>query len=164
MNLHPVQSAGVPVRQRTSLPSWAPAERLTVGEMLTERRKFDEETLRKERNSRSAKIIVLPKNRHKGPKSLFRRWKTTNSDAYLIFIVQTHSKPELRTFLLEVYDKPEFPSSVPPIANLSVLPRGTGPNTRLKNVFSASFTASCAPCVHCLSSRAYFLRGYMTAI
>ncbi len=48
MNLHPVRSASVPVRKRTTLPSGAPAEHLLVGEMLAERRKFDEEKLRKE--------------------------------------------------------------------------------------------------------------------
>ncbi len=55
MNLHPVRSAGVPDRKRTSLPSGAPAEHLTVGQMLAERRKIDEEKLRKEEEQQKRK-------------------------------------------------------------------------------------------------------------
>ncbi len=47
-NLHPVQSVTAPVRTRTSLPSGALAERLTLGQMLAERRKIEDEKLRKE--------------------------------------------------------------------------------------------------------------------
>ncbi len=38
INLHPVRSASVTVQKRTSLPSRAPVEHLTVGENLAERR------------------------------------------------------------------------------------------------------------------------------
>ncbi len=48
MNLHPVQSVTAPVRTRTSLPFGAPAEHLTVGQILAERRKIEDEKLRKE--------------------------------------------------------------------------------------------------------------------
>ncbi len=48
MNLHTVRSASVPVRIRPSLPTEAPEEHLTVGQLLAECRKFDEEKLRKE--------------------------------------------------------------------------------------------------------------------
>ncbi len=48
MNLHPVQSVTAPVRTRTSLPSGAPAEHFTLGQMLAERRKIEDEKLRKE--------------------------------------------------------------------------------------------------------------------
>ncbi len=48
MNLHPVQSMTAPVRTRTSLPSGAPAEHLTLGQMLSERRKIEDEKVRKE--------------------------------------------------------------------------------------------------------------------
>ncbi len=34
LDLHPVRSASVPVRKRTSLPSGAPAEHLAVVDML----------------------------------------------------------------------------------------------------------------------------------
>ncbi len=47
MNLRPVQSMTAPVRKRTSLPSRAPAEHLTLGQMLAERRKIEDEKLRK---------------------------------------------------------------------------------------------------------------------
>ncbi len=55
MDLHPVRSASVPVRKRTSLPSGAPAEHLTVGEMLAERQKIEEEKLRKEEEQQKRK-------------------------------------------------------------------------------------------------------------
>ncbi len=55
MNLHPVRSVSVPDRKRTSLPSGAPTEHLTVGEMLAERRKIDEEKLRKEEEQQKRK-------------------------------------------------------------------------------------------------------------
>ncbi len=55
MNLHPVWSASGPDRKRTSLPSGAPAEHLTVGKMLAERRKPDEEKLRKEEEKQKSK-------------------------------------------------------------------------------------------------------------
>ncbi len=58
MNLHPVHCASAPVR-RTSLPPGAPAEYLTVGEMLAERRKFDEEELRKEEEQQKGKDHLL---------------------------------------------------------------------------------------------------------
>ncbi len=48
MNLHPVQSVTASVRTRTPLPSGAPAEHLTLGQMLAERRKIEDEKLRKE--------------------------------------------------------------------------------------------------------------------
>ncbi len=48
MNLRPVQSVTAPVRTRTSLPSGAPAEHLTLGQMLAERRQIEDEKLRKE--------------------------------------------------------------------------------------------------------------------
>ncbi len=48
MNLHPVQSLTAPVRTRTSLPSGAPAENFTLTPMLSERRKMEDEKLRKE--------------------------------------------------------------------------------------------------------------------
>ncbi len=48
MNLHPVQSVMAPVRTRTSLPYGAPAEHLTLAQMLAERRKIEDEKLRKE--------------------------------------------------------------------------------------------------------------------
>ncbi len=47
MNLGPVQSMTAPVRTRTSLPFRAPAEHLTLGQMLAERRKIEDEKLRK---------------------------------------------------------------------------------------------------------------------
>ncbi len=55
MNFHPVWSASVPDRNRTALPSGAPAEHLTVGEMLAERRKVDEELLPKEEKRKTWK-------------------------------------------------------------------------------------------------------------
>ncbi len=55
MDLHTVRSASVPVRRGTSLPSEAPEEHLTVGEMLTERRKIDEEKLRKKEEQQKRK-------------------------------------------------------------------------------------------------------------
>ncbi len=55
MDMQPVRSAIVPVRKRTSLPSGAPAEHLTVGEMLLERRIIDEEKLRKEEEQQKRK-------------------------------------------------------------------------------------------------------------
>ncbi len=55
MDLHPVRSASIPVRKRTSLPSGASAEHLTVGEMLAELRKIDEEKLRKEEEQQKRK-------------------------------------------------------------------------------------------------------------
>ncbi len=48
MNLHPVQSVTAPVRTRNSVQSGAPAEHLTLGQMLAERRKIEDEKLRKE--------------------------------------------------------------------------------------------------------------------
>ncbi len=45
MNLHPVQSVTATVRTRTSLPSGAPAERLTPGQMLAERRKIEDKKI-----------------------------------------------------------------------------------------------------------------------
>ncbi len=39
MNLHPVQSVTAPVRTRPSLSSGAPAEHLTIAQMLAERPK-----------------------------------------------------------------------------------------------------------------------------
>ncbi len=43
MILHPVQSVTAPVRTRTSLPSGDPAEHLTLGQLLAERRKIEDE-------------------------------------------------------------------------------------------------------------------------
>ncbi len=57
MNFHPVQSVTAPVRTRTSLPSGAPAEHLTLGQMLPERRKLKMKNYGRKRNSRNA----LPK-------------------------------------------------------------------------------------------------------
>ncbi len=51
MNLHPVQSVAAPVRTRTSLPSGAPAKHLTLGQMLAERRNFEDENYGRKRNS-----------------------------------------------------------------------------------------------------------------
>ncbi len=48
MNLHPVQSATAPVRTRTPLPSGAPAEHLTLGQMLAKSQTMVDEKLRKE--------------------------------------------------------------------------------------------------------------------
>ncbi len=48
MNLQPIQCASAPARSKTSLPSGAPAEHLTFSAMLHERRKIEEEKLRKE--------------------------------------------------------------------------------------------------------------------
>ncbi len=54
MNLHPVRSASVPDRKRTSLPSEVPAEHLTVGKLLAERRKIDEEKITQGRGTTEA--------------------------------------------------------------------------------------------------------------
>ncbi len=51
----------------------------------------------RKKNSRSAKIIVLPKNRQRGRRSLFRRCKTSNSETYRIFVIQKRSEPEVVT-------------------------------------------------------------------
>ncbi len=48
MHLHPVQSATAPVRTRTPLPSGAPAEHLTLGQMLAKSETIVHEKLRKE--------------------------------------------------------------------------------------------------------------------
>ncbi len=48
MNLQPIQSAIAQARSKTSLPSGAPADHLTFGAMLEERRKIEAEKLRKE--------------------------------------------------------------------------------------------------------------------
>ncbi len=45
MDLQPVKSASASAHQRISLPSGAPAEHLTVGEMLEKHQKFEEEKL-----------------------------------------------------------------------------------------------------------------------
>ncbi len=63
MNLHPVQSASVLVRKRTSLPSGARAEHLMVGEMLAERRNITEEKQRKEEEQQKRKDHRLAENR-----------------------------------------------------------------------------------------------------
>ncbi len=55
MNLHPVQSVTAPVRTRTSFPSGAPAEHLTLWQMLAERRKIEAEKLRKEEEQQKGK-------------------------------------------------------------------------------------------------------------
>ncbi len=81
--------------KKTSLPSGAPAERLTVREMPTERRKFDEEKLRKEEEQQKRKDHRLAEKRQRRPRSPFRRWKTSNSDAYRIFVIQARSEPEV---------------------------------------------------------------------
>ncbi len=48
MNLQPIQCASAPARSQTSLISGAPAEHLTFGAMLDERRKIEEGKMRKE--------------------------------------------------------------------------------------------------------------------
>ncbi len=62
MNLQPIQCASAPPRSNTSLPSGAPAERLTFGAMLGDRRKVEEERLRKEEEKQKRKVNPPPKN------------------------------------------------------------------------------------------------------
>ncbi len=69
MNLGPVQSITAPVRTRTSLPSGAPAEHLTLGQMLVERRKIEDEKLRKEEEQQKR----LAEKGQRGQGNLFRR-------------------------------------------------------------------------------------------
>ncbi len=69
MNLHPVQSVAAPVRARTSLTSGAAAEHLTLGQMLAERRKIEDEKLRKEEETAE----TLAEKGQRGQGSLFRR-------------------------------------------------------------------------------------------
>ncbi len=56
MNLQPIQCASPPARSKMSLPSGAPAEHLTFGAMLDERRKTEEEKLRKEEEKQKRKV------------------------------------------------------------------------------------------------------------
>ncbi len=69
MNLRAVQSARAPVGTRTSLPSGAPAEHLTLGQMLAERRKIEDEKLRKEEEQQKG----LAKKGQREQEHLFRR-------------------------------------------------------------------------------------------
>ncbi len=73
MTLHLVRFAGVPVRKRTSLPSGAPAEHLTVGEILAERRKFDGENYAKEKEQQKRKDHRLAGKLAKKAKMSFQK-------------------------------------------------------------------------------------------
>ncbi len=69
MNLQSIQCARAPARSKTSLPSGAPAEHLTFGAMLDERRKIEEEKLRKEEEKQKYKVNHLAeKIKKRGPK------------------------------------------------------------------------------------------------
>ncbi len=85
--------------QRSTLRSekcWQSAEKLI------------KKTYAKKRNNRSAKIIALQKNWQRGPRGLFRRCETSNSDAYSHFRDQTRSEPEVVTILLTVSSMAAF--------------------------------------------------------
>ncbi len=69
MNLRPVQSVTSPVRTRTSLQSGAPAEHLTLGQTLAERRKFENEQLRKEEEQQK---LLAEKGAKRARKSIER--------------------------------------------------------------------------------------------
>ncbi len=56
MNLQSIQCASAPPQSNTSLPSGAPAELLTFGAMLGDRRKVQEEKLRKEEEKQKRKV------------------------------------------------------------------------------------------------------------
>ncbi len=96
MNLHPVQSVTAPVRTRTSLQSGAPAEHLTLAQMLAERRKGEDEKLRKEEEQQKR----LSRKRGKEGKEVYSEGETTsNADAYLFFVIGTRSEYEVITIL-----------------------------------------------------------------
>ncbi len=59
MNSQPIHCASAPARSKTSLPSGAPAEHLTFGAMLDERRKIEEEKLRKDVEKQKLKVDHL---------------------------------------------------------------------------------------------------------
>ncbi len=59
MDLQPVKSARAPAHRRTPSASGAPAENLTVEEMLENRQKFEEEKFLKEKEKNSANMISL---------------------------------------------------------------------------------------------------------
>ncbi len=56
MNLQPIQCAIAPARSKTSFSSGAPEEHLTFGAMLGERRKIEEEKLRKEEEKQKHEV------------------------------------------------------------------------------------------------------------
>ncbi len=56
MNLQPIQCAIAPARLITSLPSGAPEDHLTFCAVLEERRKIEEEKLRKEEEKQKCKV------------------------------------------------------------------------------------------------------------
>ncbi len=85
-----------PVRTRTLLPSGAPAEHLTLGQLLAERRKIEDEKLRKEEEQQRR----LAGKRGKEGKEVYSEGeKTGNPDAHLFFVVGTRFKSEVITIL-----------------------------------------------------------------
>ncbi len=71
MHLAPIQCASASSRSRTSFPSEASVKHLTSRAILHERRKFEEERLRKEEEKQTRKDIHLSEKSKKRAKNTF---------------------------------------------------------------------------------------------